>query len=142
MGDISRLLFSLLGLMEAETKMFRMAVIRIGLGILLLVLAWTLMLCGMGIITSALYLHLTSYLNPPMAALVSGLAVLILAVIFVLIAKRLVSLRISGAKEIHWTRGSPIEVVLFVLLAGFIAGASPKSREALTEGFLWLLKRG
>jgi hypothetical protein len=99
------------------------------------------MLCGIGIITSALYLYLTNYLNPPIAALASGLAVLILAGVLVLIAKRFLSLRVSGAKEIPWIKGSPIEIVLFVLLAGFIAGASPKSREALTEGLAWLLRR-
>ncbi len=141
MGSISRLLFSLLGLIEAETKVFRMAAIRIGISILFLVLAWTLMLCGIGIITSALYLYLTIYLSPPIAALTSGLAVLILAGVLVLIAKRFLSLRVSGAKEMPWIRGSPLEVVLFVLLAGFIAGASTKSREALTEGLAWLLRR-
>lgn len=141
MAGVSKLLFSLLGLIEAETKMFRSALIRIGLSLLFLVLAWTLMLCGIGIITSALYLFLTNYLNPPIAALASGLVVFIVAAVFVWIAKRFVSLRIAGTKEISWIKRSPIEVILFVLFAGFIAGASPKSREALTEGLVWLLRR-
>jgi hypothetical protein len=141
LGSISRLLFSFLGLIESEAKVFRLALIRIGLSILFLLLAWTLTLCGIGIITLALYLCLTKYLNPPVAALASGLIVLIVATAFAWIAKKFVSIRISGAKEIPWIKRSPLEVALFVLLAGFIAGASPRSREALSEGLVWLFRR-
>src|SRR3972149_3801307 len=62
--------------------------------------------------------------------------------VLVWIAIRLTRFRISAPGKLSWVRHHPKEVTLVVLLAGFIAGAAPKAREALTEGLVWLLKRG
>lgn len=116
--------------------------LRLGISLLLLGMAWGFILIGLGFIIWALYLYLTNYLDPPISALASGFLILLIAGFQVWIARRLIRFRISSITNLSWVRLHPKEVTLVVLLVGFIAGSSPKTREALTDGLAWLLKRG
>jgi len=136
-----KLIIPLLQLLLKESKTIRMVVLRLGISLLLLGMAWAFMLVGLGFIIWALYLYLTNYLNPPIAALASGFLILLIAGVQLLIVRRLTRFRIPSLASLSWVRRHPKEVTLVVLLAGFIAGASSKTREAFTEGLLWLLKR-
>src|SRR5574341_1625024 len=123
-----KLIIPLLQLLLKESKTIRMVFLRLGISLLLLGMAWGFILIGIGFITWALYLYLTNYLNPPIAALASGFIILLIAVVQVLIAKRLSRLRISSPANLSWVRLHPKQVILVTLLAGFIAGASSKTR--------------
>lgn len=137
-----KLIVTLIQLLVNESKLLRMVLLRLGISFLLLGAAWAFMVIGLAFIVWALYLYLTNYLNPPIAALASGFLLLLVTGVLVWIAIRLTRFRISAPGKLSWVRHHPKEVTLVVLLAGFIAGATPKAREALTEGLVWLLKRG
>ena len=137
-----KLIIALLQLLANESKVLRTVILRLGISLMLLGVAWAFVLIGFGFIVWALYLYLTNYLNPPIAALASGFLILFIAGVVVLIARSFTRFRISVPRKLSWVRHHPKEVTLIVLVAGFIAGATPKAREALTEGLVWLLKRG
>ena len=139
---MTRLIIALLQLLVSESKTARKIMLRIGISFFLLSMALAFMVIGLGFIIWALYLYLTNYLDPPISALATGLLIVLLAGVMVFIARRLTRFRISLEGKLSWIRLHPKGVTLVVLLAGFIAGAAPKAREALTEGLLWLLKRG
>src|SRR3970282_2627388 len=135
-----KLVVTLFQLLVNESKLLRMVLLRLGISFLLVGAAWAFMVIGLGFIIWALYLYLTNYLNPPIAALASGFLLLLVTGVLVRIAIRLARFRITAPGKLSWVRHHPKEATLVVLLAGFIPGAAPKAREALTEGLVWLLK--
>ena len=137
-----KLIIPLLQLLVSESKTVRKIMLRIGISFFLLSIALAFMVIGLGFIIWALYLYLTNYLDPPISALASGLLILLLAGVMVFIARRLTRFRISSMANLSWVRLHPKQVTLVVLLAGFIAGSSSKTRDAFTDGLAWLLKRG
>ncbi|HLE25038.1 MAG TPA: hypothetical protein VI935_05245, partial [Thermodesulfobacteriota bacterium] len=72
-----KLIVTLIQLLVNESKLLRMVLLRLGLSFLLLGAAWAFMVIGLGFIVWALYLYLTNYLNPPIAALASGFLLLL-----------------------------------------------------------------
>ncbi len=137
-----KLVIALLQLFVNESKVLHTVKLRLGISLMLLGVSWSFVLIGLGFVVWAFYLYLTNYLNPPLAALASGFLLLFIAIVVVLIVRRLIRFRISVPGKLSWVGHHPKEATLLVLLAGFIAGSTPKAREALTEGLIWFLKRG
>jgi hypothetical protein len=133
----------------------RRLIARIAISIALLLIALVAAVVALGYFAFALYLLLVLYLVPPAAAVVSGLIVLVVALIMVMIARAL--LPGSGRRERHAAPLSAMEnaaevgslfsdkmqdfadthrgtTMMVALIAGFAVGFSPKLR-----GTLWRL---
>src|SRR3989304_1640129 len=113
-----KLLVTLIQLLVNESKLLRMVLLRLGISFLLLGAAWAFMVIGLGFIVWALYLYLTNYLNPPIAALASGFLLLLVTGILVWIAISGKRLRIFAPGNLTCVRQTPAAVTLVVLLAG------------------------
>jgi hypothetical protein len=134
----------------------RRLIARIAISIALLLIALVAAVVALGYFAFALYLLLVAYLVPPAAAVVSGLIVLVIALIMVLIARAL--LPGSGRRQRHASPLSAMEnaaevgslfsdkmhdfadthrgtSMMVALIAGFAVGFSPKLRGALWRTF-------
>lgn len=129
---------------------------RLATGIALILIAVVAALLALGYFAFALYLWLAVYLIPPVAAVVSGLIVLSVALMLVLIARAMLggggrrdrdARELSAAQaaaEIGNLFGDKVQgfadmnrgtSLLTALIAGFAVGVSPKLRALLWRIF-------
>lgn len=112
---------------------FGLLIIAIGLGI-----------AGFVELMDALYLHLLQHLRPPVAKLLVGLLLLLLAGALCLIA-RLLTRPLpapkrpppagidAGAEALAWVRRHPGQSAVLAAVLGFCAGALPEARKAMSD---------
>ena len=90
MRGLAELIIALLELLEAEARALRSGAFRLGLSLVFLGTAGTLMLVGVGLLLRALYLYLAILLSPPTATLILGVVTLLVSGGLVWSAKRLI----------------------------------------------------
>ncbi|MEM7008100.1 MAG: phage holin family protein [Thermodesulfobacteriota bacterium] len=115
-----------------------------------LVIAFILVILGIGFLVWSSYLYLNTVVNPYLAALLSGLIAIVLAGALVLIGSMISKspgtkeTKDSGQSKANFVDSTevieqyPLESGLMAMAAGFIAGSSPESRKVLTELFVSL----
>jgi hypothetical protein len=86
---ISELIVRVADLVEAEGRLLRKVVARMGLSLSLTMAAAALVLVGGVLLLAALWLAVAKPLGPALASVVSGIAALLLALGLLLIAARL-----------------------------------------------------
>ncbi len=132
-------------LLEDNFRIFRLGLISLALGLVILGVVWVLMLAGLGFIIWAFYLYLITFLSLPIAALLSGLMVLLVAGGLILSARQLITCLMSQKKPVapfvSWLRHYPREAALAAVAAGFLVGVSSELRKELAECVIWLLKQ-
>ncbi len=145
MGAWAKLITIIRKLLEDNFRIFRLGLISLALGLVILGAVWALMLAGLGFIVWAFYLYLTTFLSLPIAALISGLILLLIAGFLILSTRllitRLMSQKKPGAPFFSWLRHYPKEAALAAVTAGFLAGVSSELRKELAESIVWLLKQ-
>jgi hypothetical protein len=110
----------------------------------LLIVAVGLAIAGFVELMEALYLYLLQHLSPPVAKLLIGLALLLLAGALCLIARRLTRplpprkrpTTVSGdasAEALAWVRRHPGQSAVLAAVLGFCAGAWPEARKAMSD---------
>lgn len=112
---------------------FGLLIVAIGLGI-----------AGFVELMDALYLQLLQHLRPPVAKLLVGLLLLLLAGALCLIARRLIRPQPApkrptpegveaSAQALSWVRRHPGQSAVLAAVLGFCAGALPEARKAMSE---------
>jgi hypothetical protein len=86
MKAIAELIIAFIDLLEAEGRTLRGAVVRVGWGLALLLIAALLILIAVGFFLVGVYQYLSSQFTTPLAALVTSLVTLLLALIIAGIA--------------------------------------------------------
>ena len=86
MKTIADFIIAFLDLLEAEGRILRRAVMHVGWGLALLLVACVLVLASAGFFLVGIYLHLASQFSPPVAALLVSLLTLLLALVIAGIA--------------------------------------------------------
>lgn len=132
---------------------------KIGLMVILSVIALALILAGLGFFISSLYLYLETVLhNPIFAAIASGLAFLALAILlFLLVLLIKASLfkfhqpkfeKIKAIKEnpggeaLHLIQEHPYGSAFVAVASGFVLGLFPKLRNRLIDGVATYMQTG
>jgi hypothetical protein len=133
---------------------------KIGLIIVLSVIALVLILVGVGFFISALYLYLLSVFNDPrIATVLCGIAFLLIAILLLLIAIliksnlfRFKSAKLEakvkaikenpGAEALQLVQKHPFSSAFVALGSGFLLGFFPKLRDSLIDGAATYLNTG
>lgn len=152
MKDIINLLLSSF---KPDYDAVRSMLLRILVLFIVFCIASVIAVLGLGFIVWSLYLYLSTFFNPYMAALISGAAAITVAFMLVLIAG-LVTGYIKGGGEVKFkpeprqtgiasdpldfVNRYPLESGLTAAIAGFIVGSSAGAPGTLAE-FLTLLKQ-
>jgi hypothetical protein len=122
----------------------RFSLARLAMAFGLLVVAIGLGIAGFIGLIDALHLYLLIYVSPPVAALLVGLVLLLLAGVLCLIAGRL-SRPLSPsrppatgggdatAEAIAWVQRHPGQSAVLAAVLGFCAGALPEARKAMSD---------
>lgn len=117
---------------------------RLALAFGLLIVAVGLTIAGLVSLVGALRLVLMMWVSPPMASLLVGLALLLLAGVLCLIARRLTR-PLSASKRspatgdaatvqaIAWIQQHPSQSAFLAAILGFCMGASPEARKTVSE---------
>jgi hypothetical protein len=117
---------------------------RLALAFGLLIVAIGLGIAGFVGLTDALHLYLLRHLSPPVAKLVIGLVLLLLAGVLCLIARHLIrplpaarrptsASTEAGAEALAWVRRHPGQSAVLAAVLGFCAGALPEARQAMSD---------
>ncbi|HEX5078031.1 MAG TPA: hypothetical protein VFV80_02695 [Geminicoccaceae bacterium] len=115
---------------------------RLALAFGLLIVAVGLGIAGFIGLLDALYLVLLLYVGPPVAKLVIGLALLLLAAVLLLIARRLTrplpprarAAADRGADEaLAWVLRHPGQSAVLAAVVGFCVGALPEARKVVSD---------
>lgn len=131
---------------------------KIGFIIILSVIALALILTGIGFFISSLYLYLETLLhNPILAAIASGFAFLIAAVIlfiFVMIIQstlfkfkqpkfaKIKAIKDNPSEAIHLVEEHPFASAFVAVASGFVLGFCPKLRDHIIDGVTTYMKTG
>jgi hypothetical protein len=133
---------------------------KIGLIIILSVIALILIIVGVGFFISSLYLYLAAAFNDSkLATFFCGLALLLIAILLLLIAilikaklfkfkapkvkAKLEAIRDNpGAEALHLVQKYPFRSAFVALGSGFLLGFSPKLRDSLIDGAATYLNTG
>jgi hypothetical protein len=86
MKAIAELIIAFFDLLEAEGRTLRGAVVRVGWGLALLLIAALLILIAVGFFLGGVYQYLSSQFTTPLAALITSSVTLLLALIIAGIA--------------------------------------------------------
>jgi hypothetical protein len=121
---------------------------RVGTSVAVLTLACIFVFVGLLFIVWAIYLSFNTILSPPLAALFSGGITIIFSILILLIIRILnrrkekrvmedgnienISLK-DFAKNITLVRDNPLFSIVLTVVAGYLIGSSPSSRNALAE---------
>jgi divalent metal cation (Fe/Co/Zn/Cd) transporter len=89
MTSLATLIVSCCDLIEAEGRSMRLSALRLGVALMLLALAGSMGLAGLGIAVWALYAWLATALNPPAAAAITALFILIITGALMWCARRM-----------------------------------------------------
>ncbi len=149
MGNLNRILSLAL---KPGNEYLRTILTRLLIFVAVFCVSCIFIVIGISFLVWSSYLYLGTILNPYVAALISGLIALALAVALVVIVSLLT--KSPGAKERKKASGDksqlgdasevinqyPLESGIMAVAAGFIAGSSPDSRRVLTELFVSLSK--
>jgi divalent metal cation (Fe/Co/Zn/Cd) transporter len=109
------------------------------------VVAWILTLVGLGLIVWSLYLYLTGFFNPPVAALLTGIVTLVVTMC-ILFCLRFFKINRGKRRKreittlFSWLKRYPLEATLLSLTTGLLIGISPDIRRALADGIVWFLR--
>ena len=134
-----------LGELIALLGLRRFSPARLGLAFGLLIVAIGLGIAGFVELMEALYLYLLQHLSPPVAKLLIGLALLLLAAALCLIARRLIrplpapgrpttaSGAASAEAALAWVRRHPGQSAVLAAVLGFCVGALPEARKAMSD---------
>jgi hypothetical protein len=117
---------------------------RLAVAFGLLIVAIGLAIAGFVGLLEALHLYLLRHLSPPLAKLVIGLLLLVLAGVLCLVARRLTRplpaplRRVSetddaGAQALAWVQRHPGQSAVLAAVLGFCVGAVPEARKAMSE---------
>jgi hypothetical protein len=133
-----------LGELIALLGLPRISLARLALAFGLLVVAMGLGIAGFVGLVDALHLYLLRHLSPPVAKLLIGLLLLLLAGALCLIAHRLTRpaptprrpAAVRGdasAQALDWVRRHPGQSAVLAAVLGFCAGALPEARKAMSD---------
>ena len=133
-----------LGELIALLGLRRFSPARLGLAFGLLIVAIGLGIAGFVGLMEALHLYLLQHLSPPVAKLLVGLLLLLLAGALGLVARRLARplpapkrpAAASGeasAQALAWVRRHPGQSAVLAAVLGFCAGALPEARKAMSD---------
>lgn len=149
-GILSILVSSL----KPEAEAVRAALIRIAVFLLVLCISSVIAVLGLGFVVWSSYLYLETIYTPYVAALISGAAAIVIALLLVLLGAlfagyfrgRASAKSTSSAPQIGrfpdpeaLIKQYPLESGLVAAVAGFIAGSSSDTPRTLTE-LITLLK--
>jgi hypothetical protein len=145
---------ALFKLMAGDSKLYRSVLVKLIWIILALGVSFALIFVGLGFIIWAFYLYLTSFLQAHIAALITGLVILLI-VAALLFGMKLLTVYVPGKSKkraaVHGTesgaiaeglslvRDYPGETLLAALAAGLLVGVSSAVRKVLTVAIVWLL---
>jgi hypothetical protein len=120
----------------------RFSLARLALAVGLLIVAIGLGIAGFIGLVDALYLWLLLYVGAPLAKLVIGLVLLLLAGVLVLIARRLIrplpplkpaAADHDAADALAWVQRHPGQSAVLAAVLGFCMGALPEARKAMSD---------
>jgi hypothetical protein len=122
----------------------RFSLARLAMAFGLLVVAMGLGIAGFVGLIDALHLYLLRHLSPPVAALLVGLVLLLLAGVLCLIAGRLsrplsrpgrstTESHDASAEALAWVQRHPGQAAVLAAVLGFCAGALPEARKAMSD---------
>lgn len=123
----------------------RFSLARLAMAFGLLIVAIGLAIAGFIGLVGALRLSLLRWLDPAMANLAVALALLVLAAILCLIARRLarplpspkrpapVASDAATVEAIAWVQQHPSQSAILAAVLGFCMGASPEARKAVSD---------
>jgi hypothetical protein len=122
----------------------RFSLARLAVAFGLLVVAIGLAIAGFIGLVSALHLYLLRHLSPPVAELLIGLTLLLLALALCLIARRLTRPlpwpkrstsegSDATAQAIAWVQQHPGQSAVLAAVLGFCMGALPEARKAMSD---------
>jgi hypothetical protein len=132
-----------LGELIALLGLPRFSLARLALAFGLLIVAIGLAIAGFVGLLEALHLYLLRHLSPPLAKLVVGFLLLVLAGVLCLLARRLTrplpvperpaaETGDAGA-ALAWVRRHPGQSAVLAAVLGFCVGALPEARKAMSE---------
>ena len=133
-----------LGELIALLGLPRLSLARLALAFGLLVVAIGLGIAGFIGLVDALHLYLLRHLSPPVAKLLIGLLLLLLAGSLCLIARGLTrplpaprrpttASGDAGAQALAWVQRHPGQSAVLAAVLGFCAGALPEARKAMAD---------
>lgn len=122
----------------------RFSLARLGLALGLLIVAIGLAIAGFIGLVDALHLYLLWHLSPPVAALLIGLLLLLLAGVLCLVARRLTrplpaprrpspARGDASAEALAWALRHPGQSAVLAAVLGFCVGALPEARKAMAD---------
>lgn len=79
METLTEFIIRLVELVEAEARSLRAGFLRLGVGVVVLLVAGALLISGVGLLSWASYLQLTLFVSPAGAAGIVGVGLLLLA---------------------------------------------------------------
>lgn len=120
---------------------------RLALAFGLLIVAIGLGIAGFVGLADALHLYLLRHLSPPVAQLLIGLLLLLLAGLLCLIARHLIrplperppakgpatASTEASAEALAWVRRHPRQSAVLAAVLGFCVGALPEARQAMSD---------
>jgi hypothetical protein len=133
-----------LGELIALLGLPRFSLARLALAFGLLIVAIGLGIAGFVGLVEALHLYLLRHLSAPVAKLLIGLLLLVLAGALCLVARRLSSplpapkrseaaRDDAGSEALAWVRRHPGQSAVLAAVLGFCAGALPEARKAMSD---------
>ena len=122
----------------------RFSLARLALAFGLLIVAISLGIAGCVGLVEALHLYLLRHLSPPVAKLLIGLLLLVLAGALCLVARGLTrplparrrppeASGEASAEALAWVRRHPGQSAVLAAVLGFCAGALPEARKAMSD---------
>jgi uncharacterized membrane protein YfcA len=134
-----------LGELIALLGLPRFSPARLAVAFGLLIVAIGLGIAGLVGLAEALHLYLLRHLSPPVAKLLIGLLLLLLAGVLCLIARRLTRPLLpspkrpttasgdASAEALAWVRRHPGQSAVLAAVLGFCVGALPEARKAMSD---------
>jgi hypothetical protein len=120
----------------------RFSLARLALAFGLLIVAIGLSIAGFVGLMGALHLFLLQHLSPPVAGLLIGLLLLLLAGLLCLLAHRLSrplprsrrsETGAASAEALAWVQQHPVQSAVLAAVLGFCVGAVPEARKAMGD---------
>lgn len=122
----------------------RFSLARLALAFGLLIVAIGLGIAGFVGLVDALHLYLLRHLSAPVASLIIGLLLLLLAGALCLVARRLTrplpapsrppaASGDAGSEALAWVQRHPGQSAVLAAVLGFCAGALPEARKAMSD---------